>query len=146
IKAQERLVQIADISRELVDSMSDIVWAIHPGRDRIGDLTARMRHLAANVFTARDIKFEFRAPAPAGVLKLDADARRQVFLIFKEAVNNIVRHANCSQVEIDFAIDRERLVLTLRNNGRGIGPQSGTEGHGLANMRRRAEALGGTVA
>jgi signal transduction histidine kinase len=98
------------------------------------------------MFTARDIKFEFHAPAPAGALKLDTDARRQVFLIFKEAVNNIVRHANCSRVDIGLATGQGRLILTVSDNGKGIEPAGARVGHGLSNMRRRAEAVGGTLA
>jgi signal transduction histidine kinase len=143
---QQRLSHIAQTSRELVDALGEIVWAMQPSRDRLDELTTRMRHFASNIFTAREIDFEFRVLAPDSNLKLDAAARRQVFLIFKEAVNNIVRHANCSRVGIDFAAERDLLIVTVSDNGIGITPGSTGEGHGLANMRRRAEALGGTVA
>ena len=87
------LDRIATTSRELVESMGDIVWAINPKRDRVGDLLQRMRHFASDTFTGRNIDFTFRAPDAGRDLALAADVRREVLLIFKEAVNNIARHA-----------------------------------------------------
>jgi signal transduction histidine kinase len=79
------LSTIAGLSRELVDSMSDIVWAINPERDSLGDLTQRMRHFASDVFTARGIEFRFRFPDAAPDVTFGANLRRELFLIFKEA-------------------------------------------------------------
>src|SRR5262249_51186921 len=100
--ATQQLSLIARISRESVDAMSDIVWAINPQRDRLSDLTGRMRLFAGEICGGRDIKFHFQAYPPDQAnqvnqadqnLRLGADVRRQTFLIFKECVNNIVRHS-----------------------------------------------------
>jgi signal transduction histidine kinase/streptogramin lyase len=145
----ESLAQIANTSRDLVDSMSDIVWAINPRRDRLSDLIQRMREFAGDVFTAREIEFRFRAPAAGLELRLDADLRRQLYLIFKEAVNNAARHSHCTQAEIEFEVAQDRLLLCLRDNGRGFDPNgdaaAGRNGNGLASMRERAQALGGEI-
>jgi ligand-binding sensor domain-containing protein/two-component sensor histidine kinase len=145
----ESLAQIANTSRDLVDSMSDIVWAINPRRDRLSDLVQRMREFAGDVFTAREIEFNFRAPAAGLELRLDADLRRQLYLIFKEAVNNAARHSRCTQAEIEFEVAQDRLLLCVRDNGRGFGPDSDVaisrNGNGLASMRERAQALGGEI-
>ncbi len=145
----ESLAQIANTSRDLVDSMSDIVWAINPRRDRVSDLTQRMREFAGDVFTASEIEFSFRAPAGRLELRLDADLRRQLYLIFKEAVNNAARHSGCTQAEIEFEVAQDRLLLHVRDNGRGFDPKCdaapGRIGNGLASMRERARAMGGEV-
>lgn len=141
----ERLSVIARASRELVDSMSDIVWVINPTRDQLSDLTQRMRRFASDVFSARDIAFTFRAPADEQHLKVGADVRRQVFLIFKEAVNNIVRHSGCARAEIELRVEGGTFVLTVRDDGRGFDPTSAAEGNGLMNMRARALAMGGQL-
>ncbi len=143
--ADARLARIADLSRELVDSMSDIVWAINPLRDNLGDLVYRMRRFASDLFTSRSIAFEFRAPLDAAKMPLRAEIRREVFLIFKEGVNNIVRHAQCRRVEINLSTDQHRLVLRMSDDGRGVGTDAIGQGHGLGNMRRRARALGGEL-
>ncbi len=138
------LARIAHLSRESVDSMSDIVWAINPHKDRLSDLTHRMRHLANEVLLARDIEVRFRASADQDK-RIDAHTRRQVFLVFKEGINNIVRHSGCTEADIEFRNERAWLVLTLRDNGRGFDPEFPQEGHGLASLRRRAETLGGEL-
>jgi ligand-binding sensor domain-containing protein/signal transduction histidine kinase len=145
LKASESLVQIGRTSRELVDSMSDIVWAINPRRDRVRDLTQRMRAFASDVFTARNIAFNFDAPDADNQTKLNADARRQVFMIFKESVNNLVRHSSCRNADIEFVVEHDRLVLNVTDDGKGFDPVSKSDGHGLVSMRERAKNLGGDL-
>jgi len=140
---REPLSQIATDSRELVASMSDIVWAIDPRRDHLHDLVQRMRRFASDMFTARDIQFQFAASAAD--LRLSTDQRRHMFLVFKEAVNNIVRHSDCTEAEISLELQANMLVLRVGDNGRGIDSSRTSSGNGLSSMRARAEALGGGV-
>lgn len=139
------LSSIARISRDSVDSMSDIVWAINPQRDSLRDLVRRMRRHAEDIFTTRDIALEFRAPDADEHLKLGVDVRRDLFLIFKEAVNNVARHSGCSRVQIDFRADGSELLLQVSDNGAGFDPVVESEGQGLMSMRRRAHTLNGTL-
>jgi signal transduction histidine kinase len=136
---------IAGTSRELVDSMADIVWAINPQRDHLIDLTQRMRQFAADLLTARNIEFRFAAPGPEHDVPLETDIRREVFLIFKEAVNNAVRHSNCSFIEIGFSVNDKALMLKVTDNGSGFDPLLAGSGHGLTSMKRRAKSIGGTL-
>jgi PAS domain S-box-containing protein len=136
---------IAGASRELVDSMSDIVWAINPQKDHLNDLTQRMRRFASDVLTARNIAFEFREPDEENDVQLGANIRREVFLIFKESVNNLVRHSACTEAEIDFRIAGGTLELKVRDNGKGFDTSQDSEGHGLSSMRQRAEGIGGRL-
>jgi ligand-binding sensor domain-containing protein/two-component sensor histidine kinase len=141
----EPLGMIAQLSRDLVDSMSDIVWAVNPKRDRLSDLTQRMRRHASDLFTARDIAFTFSAPDAQQDFALGADTRREVFLIFKEGVNNIARHSGCAAAEVEFRAGGGALELTLRDDGRGFDPAAESDGNGLDSMRRRASRLGGAL-
>ena len=145
--AMEPMEKVAVTSREAVDAMSDIVWAINPQRDQLSDLSQRMRLFASDTLTARDISLRFHAPEQD--LSLDAEVRRQVFLLFKEAINNIVRHADCTEVEIDFVLTDHHLSLRVWDNGHGFvetNPQPGQNGgNGLLSMRRRAMGLGGKL-
>jgi signal transduction histidine kinase len=139
------LSSIAQISRESVASMGDIVWAINPRRDHLIDLIQRMRRLASEVFAGRRIEYEFRAPESEDELRLGADVRRDVFLVFKEAVTNTARHAGCSNVEIELRVERSSIVLTVHDDGRGFDTKASTEGNGLLSMKRRAASLGGDL-
>ena len=127
--------------------MGDIVWSINPARDRVGDLLQRMRRFASDAFTGRNIDFRFQAPEAGRELALPADLRREVLLIFKEAVNNIVRHARCRRAEIDVRIEGEALVVSVADDGQGLPTQGDPlDGHGLPSMRERAARLGGSLA
>lgn len=141
----EMLSSISDIARESVSSMNDIVWAISPEHDSLLDLTRRMRQHAEEVFTFRDIDLWFNAPSHDSDLKLSVGVRRDLLLIFKEAVNNAARHSGCSQVAIDFFVANSILSLQIKDNGKGIESGLQSEGHGLRSMNRRAKGLGGQL-
>ncbi len=147
----EALSMIAGTSREMVDSMSDIVWAINPTKDHLSDLSQRMRRFASDILSARDIEFRFRAPTAEKDIRLGTDLRREIYLIFKESINNMVKHSACTEADLEFRIVHNWLVVRVSDNGRGFdmgaagnGNSTGMGGHGLVSMRRRAEALGGT--
>jgi signal transduction histidine kinase len=139
------LTSITDIARESVSSMNDIVWAISPEHDRLLDLTRRMRRHAEDVFALRDVKLNFNAPATDAGMHLRVSIRRDVLLIFKEAVNNAARHSQCTEVSIKFECDRHLLRLQISDNGEGFELNCESAGHGLRSMERRATSLGGTL-
>lgn len=139
------LTSIAEIARESVASMNDIVWAISPDHDRLLDLTRRMRQHAEEVFTYREIDLKFNAPSSDSDLKLSVGVRRDVLLIFKEAVNNAARHSDCTKVEIDFACENSILRLQIKDNGKGFATEVESDGHGLRSIARRAKTLGGNL-
>ena len=144
------LTQIADTSRDCVDAMSDIVWAVNPQRDHLSDLTYRMRRFAEDLLDAKDVDFTIRSSLDDKDVALGADLRREVYLIFKECVNNLVKHSDCTEAAVAFSISGPWLVVSITDNGKGFDPASngnsaGMGGHGLASMQRRASALGGNL-
>ncbi len=154
LKAEELstpLERIKGVSKELVSVMSDIVWAINPTKDNLPDLVQRMRRFGSDVLSGRGIKFELSAPEVENNLALGANIRREVFAIFKEAVNNIVKYAEATETKVSFQIEDQRITLKIEDNGKGFDtdeilsedfrPEIG--GNGLINMRRRAKDLGG---
>ena len=141
--ALERPLEIiAGSSRELIDSMSDIVWAINPQRDHLADLVHRMRRFAADTLTARNVEFKMELPDIAEDLKLEGNLRREVFLIFKEALNNAVRHSGCTRADIALRVEKDKLRLQLRDNGKGFDLSRVGDGHGLTSMSSRASGIG----
>ena len=132
------LKSIAEISRESVASMSDIVWAINPRRDTLLDLLQRMRKFTNGILIPRGIEFQFQAPELDYELKLGASVRRNVFLVLKEALNNAVRHSQCTSVLINLKIEGSWVVLTVQDDGVGFDPEKNGEGQGLSNLTKRA--------
>ena len=143
--AENPLQSIGRIARESVASMSDIVWAINPERDSLRDVIRKMRRHAEEVFSLRDVELRFDAPSTKESQKLGITMRRDLLLIFKEAVNNVARHSNCSRVNIELHIDGSEVSLTIVDDGVGFDPSAQSEGHGLQSMKRRTETLGGTL-
>lgn len=140
-----QLSSIADIARQSIASMNDIVWAISPDHDRLLDLTRRMREHAGEVCAACGIELEFVAPAASATLPLSVGTRRDLLLIFKEALNNAVRHSAATKVNITVALEARGLRLRVEDNGRGIDDTAEPGGNGLRSMKRRAGSLGGTL-
>src|SRR6185369_10371820 len=144
------LAQIADTSRDCVDAMSDIVWAVNPQRDNLSDLTHRMRRFAEDLLDAKDIDFTIRSSLDDKDVPLGADLRCEVYLIFKECINNLVKHSGCTQAAVAFTISGPWLAISISDNGKGFEPGSNGAsgsmgGHGLTSMQRRAQALGGSL-
>jgi signal transduction histidine kinase/ligand-binding sensor domain-containing protein len=144
-EVNQPLAAIATSSRELVDSMSDIVWAINPAKDHFSDLAHRMRRLATDTFAASDVALQMELPPPEHEIHLNGTLRREVYLIFKEAVTNMVKHSRCSKATIRLALQGAALRLDLRDNGKGFDPDLPVEGHGLISLRRRALSIGGSL-
>ncbi len=144
-EVQERLLRVAAISRESVESLSDIVWAINPAHDQLRDLTQRMRRVADDLCVARDLQFEFHCPSDSLNTTLSTDTRRELLLIYKECLNNIARHARCSRIEVEIRRLQEDLYLRISDNGSGFIPAHSSCGNGLRSMQVRAQRLGGNV-
>jgi two-component sensor histidine kinase len=136
------LSEIAGISRELVDSMSDIVWAINPDHDRLSNLVYRMRRFATDLLGAQGIVLQFRASVADHDFRVSPGVRRQIYLIFKEAIHNIARHSGASRAEVELDRAGDDLILRLSDNGKGFDIGAESDGHGLISIRKRAAALG----
>jgi len=142
------LLEIGESARELIGATSDMAWALDPRRDDLGALLARLRRLASDVFEGGGVRWRLVAPEGCERLPLGAEARRHLFLILKEAVQNAARHAGASAVEVEVALRGDRLAAAVRDDGRGFDAAAelaAGDGGGLAGMARRARELGGEL-
>jgi ligand-binding sensor domain-containing protein/signal transduction histidine kinase len=139
------LRKIGAMSRELVTTMSDVVWSIDARNDTAGDLLDRMRDFAASVLSVKPINVSFEVSGLDEQKKLSVPLRQNLYLIFKEAVNNIAKHAAASQVNIHIKNADGAFSLMIRDDGKawGEGECEKLTGHGLRNMKMRAERIGG---
>lgn len=135
--------RIASTSRRLVDSMSDIVWAINPEKDRVFSLSQRMRRYATTVLRSAGVALSFQSIDEPQDRALDGDARRELLLAFQEIVTNAIKHARCSRLDVRLEVRGSDLVVEVEDDGRGFDPAEPSEGTGRASLSRRAERLGG---
>ena len=138
----EALEMIGDASRKIIESMSDIVWTINPENDNFEKIIFRMTSLAYNLFRARNIEFTFHADEILNEKKLSIEERRNFYLIFKEAVNNLVKYSNATHASITLTNENNRIKLRIRDDGVGFDTSKENAGNGLKNMKRRAEEMG----
>ena len=113
--------------------------------DSMQKITARMREFATSVLEAKNIEIDFKVEDAVNHLSLDMEARRDFFLIFKEAVNNVAKYSNCKHVLIDISLYQKRLMLNIIDNGVGFDVNVADNGNGLINMRKRADAMKGKI-
>jgi signal transduction histidine kinase/ligand-binding sensor domain-containing protein len=146
---------ISNVSNELVETMSDIVWAINPSKDHLSDLTQRMRRFASDVLSAKAIRLHFDTSESEGKTIVNTNLRREVFLIFKESINNVVKHSGAKHARVELKITDARLTLEIADDGNGFTPESRaaddfstageTGGNGLLSIKRRALEMNGEL-
>lgn len=143
-----RLTQIAEDARGVIDSMSDIVWAIDPRRDDLASVFERVRSFASDTLGTSGVHWHLTAAPQLERHHLTPEQRRALYLIFKEAVSNIARHADCRNASCEITVERQELVAVVEDDGRGLPveqQENGRGGRGLLNMRARAAELGGRL-
>jgi len=146
-EAGTALTRITELSGGLVDAMSDVVWSVNPARDHMSDLVHRMHRFAVDLFSETEMQLRLDLPGDtAGDERLDPESRREVYLVFKEALRNAVRHSAATSVEVQLTREGDGLLLAVRDDGRGIGDNASARGgQGLESMQRRADAIGGAL-
>lgn len=137
----ESLQQIGDMSRKIVTTMDDIVWSIDARNDTFGDFHDRMQDYANNVLTPVDIEpiFHFSGFESDKVMPLEI--RQNLYLIFKEAVNNAAKHSKATRIEIIFLRVDQGFELIIADNGMGMPEHIRSGGHGVKNMKLRAARI-----
>jgi ligand-binding sensor domain-containing protein/two-component sensor histidine kinase len=140
------LNRIAKVARQLIDSMSDIVWFVNPQKDSMTDLVSRLKDIFSDILDAKDIDFHSENMHLLQKIKLDMEKRQFIFMIFKEALNNALKYSDCSKIDFMVSYDKNRLKITLQDNGKGFNSQlSKQNGNGLANMKQRALKINGIL-
>jgi signal transduction histidine kinase len=137
--------QISQTARESVIAMDAIVWAINPRNDSLDHFANYIAQFAREFFGPTQIRTRLGLPTDLPVVPLPAETRHQMFLLVKEAFNNVVRHARATEVHFDLACDDRALKLTIADNGIGFVGNTTSSGNGIPNMRERIERLGGTL-
>ena len=145
------LTAISDNARMVIDDMSDAVWFIDPHVDNLHQVVIRARVMASELFDGQSIRWTVEAPDVSSGVALASEQRRHIYLIIKEALTNVLRHAQATNLVVLVKASHGRLRVEMTDDGVGLNakPHNSSDGpgdgHGLENMQRRASALGGTA-
>jgi signal transduction histidine kinase/streptogramin lyase len=150
---EAQLAQISDTARELTQTVDEIVWAVNPRQDTLDGLVSYICQFAQEYLNVAGILCRLDVPASLPPQPLTADVRHNLFLAVKEALNNIVKHAQAREVWLRLAHEGARLMLVIEDDGRGFAdgtaaaaPARPSSGHGLENLASRLASIGGRCA
>ncbi|HKR04909.1 MAG TPA: two-component regulator propeller domain-containing protein, partial [Bacteroidia bacterium] len=139
------LKKISDYTQTSQEAINDIVWMINSRNDRFENIIIRMRAIAAEMFEAKQINFILNFDEKLNHLKMGMDERKNFYLIYKEAINNIVKYAACNNVNINLTCRHSSIYLHIKDDGIGFDIKNKSKGNGLINMQKRAEMLEGIL-
>jgi signal transduction histidine kinase len=142
---QQRLFKISVSSNDLVQKMNEIVWALNVNNDSLQSLVSYMRRYAVKYLDDAEINCQFEQPSAIPDYPIDGSTRRNIFLLLKEALHNVVKHAGAKQVYIGITIDNNSIHITVQDDGKGIPAEQLKQnaGNGLSNMHQRIKDLNG---
>jgi signal transduction histidine kinase len=133
--------RIADQSAKMMESMSDMIWSISPENDAIEKMIAKMKEFSAEILEPKNIDFEFRGEDTLEGIVLDVAKRKNIFLIFKETINNAAKYSEATKVDISITKIANDLLLTIEDNGKGFDRLKVQTGNGLGNLKERASEI-----
>ncbi len=129
-------------SREVLNSMDDIIWSVNPKNDSLSYLVTRLREYAIPVCESKNITFDMHIDKAIHTLKLEMEQRRNIYLITKESINNAVKYSGCTLLTVVFNIVHKQLEINITDNGCGFDPTLCGSRNGIINMKRRAAQIG----
>lgn len=144
-EAGKFLHRISDEVNTSSQALDDIIWSVNTKNDTLEETLARMRRYAAELFDAANITYHLHFEENPGGRKIDMEKRRDLFLIYKESLNNIYKHAKASEVWIETKLETKWMHLIIRDNGVGFDTRKTTHRNGLKNIENRIKKWEGNV-
>ncbi len=138
-KAKSYLSKAGEDIQRISESLSDIVWNINPRYDDMDNLFIRMKRYAADMMDGKDIAAELLFPENNHKISMPMEQRRDFYLIFKEAVNNLVKYSKATAAKVEVRSSDHSIHLLITDNGKGFDAANMKQGNGIQNMKQRAE-------
>jgi len=141
---EQHAQQITETARDTTRALDEIVWAVNPSNDTLEGLANYACKYAQDYFALAGVSYRAELPTQLPATPILPEVRHNVFLAFKEAVNNVVKHAQAAEAHVKLQLEPGKFILTVTDNGRGLGDVSGKQlRNGLKNMRKRMTDIGG---
>jgi two-component system, NarL family, sensor histidine kinase UhpB len=145
VMMHSNMQKIKDRSSAIMESVSDIVWAINPQNDTTEQMIFRMKEFTAEILEPLNINYTFKEQGDFSSLKLDIKKRKDFYLLFKEAINNAAKYSHCKNLVIELNQDDISMHLSVQDDGTGFNTAEIKNGNGLRNMRERAASMGAKI-
>ena len=139
---QSYLTRIGDASRDLIESLGDIVWSVDPRHDALQDVIRRIVDFGQEVCEGREVSFETELEGSFEGARLTLDQRRDIYLFFKEGINNVVKHANATHARLRVRHTGRGALIELLDDGVGLPAEPDASRHGLLSLRERGRRAG----
>jgi signal transduction histidine kinase len=143
-KAGERLRLIGEKSRQMISALDEVVWMMNPKSETISSFSAYLAGYTEEFLSKTDVACRVESPGSWPEKIITSEARNNLFLSVKEAINNAVRHGKPSQVLLKFEVSVKDFTICVQDNGRGFDPSVVSHGNGLPNLQQRIHKFGGT--
>ena len=140
-KIKKRSTSIRDRSREIRSSLSDVIWSIDARKDKFENLIDRMQDLCNSLLDENEIQLTFNKNIADMNKILKVDFRQNIFLIFKESINNAVKHSGGTKIIVDVQYKKNEFTMKISDNGRGLNLKKVQKGNGLNNLKMRAQRI-----
>ena len=144
-RTREYIEQISESSGRMMEVMDDMIWSIDPENDELKNTIVKMKKYAATIQLKYNLEVSFTIDRKVEDLKLQMDSRHEFFLIFKEALLNTGKHANCKFVDVDIRLEKSKLKMTIADNGRGFNTEALNFARGINEMRKKAATMKATL-
>jgi ligand-binding sensor domain-containing protein/two-component sensor histidine kinase len=141
----KELKNISEIARHLIDTMSDIVFVVNPERDSLYDLIIKLKDSYNDFLNSVGISFKVKNIDKTNDIRLPMDYKQNLLLIFKEGINNSIKHSKCSKIILEANIRSDVIEMILSDDGKGFDEKKMIYGNGLRNMESRAKKIGGKM-
>jgi signal transduction histidine kinase len=140
-----RAHDVSQLTREVIQNVEEIVWTVNPKNDSLEKFAAYLCEYSERVVTRSGLRFRWEAPVEIPVIPIASDIRHNLFLVTKEALNNLIKHSGASEARVSLALDEAELIITISDDGKGFNFEkcAANGGNGLANMGERLVACGG---
>jgi signal transduction histidine kinase len=144
-KAKDALQHINENARQVMDTMSDIVWAMKTTETGEKPLEGRLKNYGYELLTPLGINCNYRIDTATEKMITSMEARKNILLIVKEAINNIAKYSHALNAEVSLALDGSFILLDIKDDGKGFNAGAMHYGNGLQHMRQRTQKLGGSI-
>ncbi len=143
-RSDQMIQKIGENAHSTLESMDDIIWSVNPSNDKFQNIALRLREYAIPLLEMKNIQFSFITPSEMNAITIPMEIRRNIYLIAKEGINNLIKYSDCTEVFIEFSMQHSILNLIIRDNGKGF-DLSSVKPHrnGIESMKNRAHLIKG---